>query len=110
MLRSAVTGDDIDLVDLSRRPLKVEQGDYIILASDGLQTLEATEIQRIVAAYADDGAGAVANALIRAVEALKDPHQDNATVVAVRLVPRSASAEAQTSPDDPADANGRDDT
>jgi protein phosphatase len=86
MLRSAVTGEDIDLIDLSRRPLKVELGDYIILASDGLQTLEPAEIERIIAAYADDGAGAVANALIRAVEALKDPHQDNATVVAVRLL------------------------
>lgn len=84
MLRSAVTGDELDLVDLSRRPLAVEPGDYIILASDGLQTLEASEIERVVAAYASDGASAVANALIRAVEAMKDPHQDNATVVAVR--------------------------
>jgi len=87
MLRSAVTGEDIDLVDLSSRPLKVEPGDYIILASDGLQTLDAAEIERIIAAYADDGAVAVANALIRAVEAIKDPHQDNATVIAVRLAP-----------------------
>jgi len=87
MLRSAVTGEDIDLVDLSSRPLKVEPGDYIILASDGLQTLESAEIERIIAAYANDGAVAVANALIRAVEALKDPHQDNATVIAVRLAP-----------------------
>ncbi|HRN84879.1 MAG TPA: protein phosphatase 2C domain-containing protein [Hyphomicrobium sp.] len=93
MLRSAVTGEDIELVDVSRRPLKVEPGDYIILASDGLQTLEAAEIERIVAAYADDGATAVANALIRAVEALKDPHQDNATVVAVRLVSEKISRE-----------------
>jgi PPM family protein phosphatase len=84
MLRSAVTGDDIDLVDFSRRPLRVEPGDYIILASDGLQTLEQAEVARIVAAYASDGATAVANALIRAVEALRDPHQDNATVIAVR--------------------------
>jgi protein phosphatase len=87
MLRSAVTGDEIDLVDLSRRPLAVEPGDYIILASDGLQTLDAHEIERIVTAYASDGASAVANALIRAVEAMKDPHQDNATVVAVRALP-----------------------
>ncbi|MCC7253311.1 protein phosphatase 2C domain-containing protein [Hyphomicrobium sp.] len=94
MLRSAVTGDDIDLVDLSRRPLKVEPGDYIILASDGLQTLESAEIERIVAAYAEDGAVAVANALIRAVEALKDPHQDNATVIAVRLLPQPVHADA----------------
>lgn len=103
MLRSAVTGDDIDLVDLSRRPLKVEPGDYIILASDGLQTLEQAEIERIVAAYADDGAVAVANALIRAVEALKDPHQDNATVVAVRLVPQPVR---ESAPADSAEGAG----
>lgn len=94
MLRSAVTGDEIDLIDLSARPLRVEPGDYIILASDGLQTLETAEIQRIVAAYAEDGAVAVANALIRAVEALKDPHQDNATVIAVRLLAQAARSGA----------------
>ena len=86
MLRSAVTGEDIDLVDISRRPLPIEPGDYIILASDGLQTLEAGEVERIVSAYAKDGAKAVAHALIRAVEAVRDPHQDNATVVAVQAI------------------------
>lgn len=84
MLRSAVTGDEIDLVDVSRRPLQIEPGDYIILASDGLQTLDPSDVERIVKAYASDGASAVANALIRAVEAVRDPHQDNATVIAVR--------------------------
>ena len=86
MLRSAVTGEDLDLVDLSHRPLAVEPGDYIILASDGLQTLEMNEIERIICAYATDGAAAVAGALIRAVELVRDPHQDNTTVVAVRAV------------------------
>lgn len=100
MLRSAVTGDDIDLVDLSQRPLRLEPGDYIILASDGLQTLEAAEIERIVTAYADDGAPAVANALIRAVEALKDPHQDNATVIAVRLMAPAVAAGEEAAADE----------
>lgn len=86
MLRSAVTGDEIDLVDIPSKPLAVEPGDYIILASDGLQTLEQSEVERIVTAYAADGAEAVAQALIRAVEAVRDPHQDNATVVAVRVI------------------------
>ena len=94
MLRSAITGDEIELVDVSKTPLKLEAGDYIILASDGLQTLEAHEIERIVAAYGGDGARAVCDALIRAVEAVRDPHQDNATVVAVRLL--DASAEPPT--------------
>lgn len=86
MLRSAVTGEEIDLVDLSRNPLALEAGDYIVLASDGVQTLEQSEIERIVTAYARDGANAVANALIRAVEALRDPHQDNTTIIVVRPV------------------------
>lgn len=84
MLRSAVTGDELDLVDISRRPLTIEPGDYVILASDGLHTLETGEIERIIAAYASDGPEAVTRALIRGVEAMRDPHQDNTTVVAVR--------------------------
>jgi protein phosphatase len=84
MLRSAVTGEELELVDVSRFPLAVEPGDYVILASDGLHTLETGEIERIIAAYAADGPDAVSQALIRAVEAMRDPHQDNTTVVAVR--------------------------
>ena len=87
MLRSAVTGEDLDLVAVSRKPLTLEPGDYVILASDGLHTLDMGEIERIVAAYAQDGAEAVADALIRAVEAMRDPHQDNTTVIAVRPLP-----------------------
>jgi len=84
MLRSAVTGEELDLVDISRKPLVLEEGDYVILASDGLHTLETSEVERIISAYAGDGAEAVSNALIRAVEAIRDPHQDNTTVLAVR--------------------------
>ena len=89
MLRSAVTGDEIDMVDVSRRPLKLEPGDYVILASDGLHTLETSEIARLVTAYSAEGAEAVAKALIREVEQMREPHQDNATVIAVRLKPTS---------------------
>ncbi len=84
MLRSAVTGEDIDLVDISRRPLVLEPGDYVILASDGLQSLDNGEIGRIIAAYGADGSEAVAAALIRTIDQLREPHQDNATVVVVR--------------------------
>ena len=86
MLRSAVTGDEIDLVDISRVPLALEAGDYIVLASDGVETLEPDEIARIIQGYATDGATAVAKAIIRAVEALREPQQDNATVLVVRPV------------------------
>ncbi len=86
MLRSAVTGEDLDMIDLPARPLGLSAGDYVILASDGLQTLEMGEIERVISAYAGDGAEAVAAALIRAVEAIRDPYQDNTTVIAVRVL------------------------
>ena len=86
MLRSAVTGEEIAMCDLSRQPTALYEGDYVILASDGLQTLEPEEIGRVIAAYADSGPAVVAEALIRAVELMRQPHQDNATVIAVRPV------------------------
>ncbi|MCH9806978.1 MAG: protein phosphatase 2C domain-containing protein [Alphaproteobacteria bacterium] len=86
MLRSAVTGEDLDLIDQSRQPLVLEDGDYVVLASDGIHSLEINEVERIIAAYASDGAEAVAGALVRSVDALREPHQDNATIVAVRAV------------------------
>jgi protein phosphatase len=86
MLRSAVTGEEIPLIDQPSLPTRLYPGDYVLLASDGLQTLEDEEIAAIVTAYADAGSAAVSEALIRRVEDLRAPHQDNATVVAVRPV------------------------
>lgn len=89
MLRSAVTGEEIDMIDISQRPLPLEDGDYVVLASDGVETLEMSEIARIIQGYAADGPQSVARALIRAVESLREPYQDNATVVVVRRAPPS---------------------
>lgn len=83
MLRSAVTGEEIELVDLAAKPLPLVAGDCVILASDGIHTIDEAEIARIVAAYAVDGPQAVASALVRTVDNLRDPHQDNVTVVVV---------------------------
>ena len=87
MLRSAITGEDLDLVDLSVKPLALLPDDYIILSSDGIHTLDESEIARLIAAYAADGPDAVAIALIRAVDNMRDPQQDNTTVLAVRPMP-----------------------
>lgn len=83
MLRSAITGDDIDLVDLSRKPLALAEGDFVILASDGLNTLEPTEVARIIVAHGAGGAATAADALVRAVLDVGEAHQDNVTVIVV---------------------------
>ncbi len=84
-LRSALTGTEIDLVDRSRRPLALQPDDVVVLASDGIHTLGHPEILRVVGAYAAEGPEAIAEALIRTVEAARDPFQDNITVVAVQV-------------------------
>jgi protein phosphatase len=84
-LRSALTGGDIDLIDRSRRPLALEPGDVVILASDGIQTLEQGDILRVAQDARNPDADALAASLLAAVEAEGDAYQDNTTVVVVRV-------------------------
>lgn len=84
-LRAAVSGEDLDLVDLSRRPLVLEPGDTIVLASDGIHTLGDEAIARLVAEHLAEGADAAAQALIRAVDGARDALQDNTTVVVIAI-------------------------
>jgi serine/threonine protein phosphatase PrpC len=85
-LRSALTGGEIELIDRSRRPLALEGGDVVILASDGIQTLAQADILQVVQRSARAGAGAIAEALLAAVEAAGETYQDNATVVVVEAL------------------------
>ena len=85
-LRSALTGADMDLIDRSHRPLALEPGDVVILASDGIHTLSEPDILRVVEENVASGPEAVAGALLEAVEAGGDIYQDNTTVVVVRMV------------------------
>lgn len=83
-LRSAVTGEDLDLIDASKRPLALETGDIVLIASDGILTLGDEDIGRVVNAYKSDGVDKIADALLRDVENAGDPYQDNTTLIVVR--------------------------
>jgi serine/threonine protein phosphatase PrpC len=85
MLRSAVVGEDLDLVDLSQNPWALQDEDVVLLASDGIHSIADLEIARVIAAYRKDGAAPTAEALIAAVREANVPHQDNVTVVVVMV-------------------------
>lgn len=85
LLRSAVVGEDLDLVDLAQDPWPLHQGDVVVLASDGLNSIADIEIARVIAAFRKDGPEATAEALIQAVADAGAPHQDNTTVVVVTV-------------------------
>jgi len=82
-LLSAISGEDISRVDLSMEPLEIADGDRIIVASDGLDTLALDEIVSISDEMADQSIEHVANMLVRAVEERRKPKQDNVTVIVI---------------------------
>ena len=67
-LRSAVMGDEIHLIDVSSQPVAIRKSDRLLLASDGVMTLEDEEIARIIENKHDAPLEEVAEALIHAVE------------------------------------------
>lgn len=81
-LLSAVMGEDIDLVDFSEKPLPLRDGDILILASDGVESLELSTITDIVIRdKQNSGAAKKVEHLLEAIIELGCPHQDNATLI-----------------------------
>ena len=81
MLRSAVMGDEISLIDVSSQPRDLKKDDLLLLASDGIMTLGEKEIVNILQEM--QGASLEENtaALLKAVEDVGLTNQDNATVL-----------------------------
>ena len=81
MLRSAVMGDEISLIDVSSQPRDLKKDDLLLLASDGIMTLGEKEIVNIL--QETQGASLEENtaALLKAVEDAALPNQDNTTVL-----------------------------
>ena len=80
-LRSVVMGDEMPLIDGSSRPVALEQGDRVVLASDGLLTLDEQEVAEILEKTRDAPLEDSAAALIQAVEGAGHSYQDNVTVL-----------------------------
>ena len=77
----------VDVAEIAQGELPLQAGDVVLLASDGLASLPASEVAAVCAASAKQGAEHVANALVARIDALEQEGQDNATVIAVRLPP-----------------------
>ncbi len=83
MLMSALTGKDINEIDISSEPFALEMGDRIILCSDGLDSLSAETI--LQHSESAESPKEYADALMAAIEEANVPRQDNATAVVVNV-------------------------
>ena len=80
VLRSAVIGEEIELIDINDRNFKLKNNDVILLASDGLLTLSELDIKNIISQNKTLGAERIASALINEVRNKDKRNQDNTTV------------------------------
>jgi serine/threonine protein phosphatase PrpC len=80
MLRSALTGGPIQLIDLHIDPIKVLKSDLVILSSDGVLTISGQEMAKVIQASPAHRPDIVGERLIEAVTDADNPRQDNCTI------------------------------
>ena len=90
-LRSVVMGLNIPHIDLQDEAVELATGDILIIASDGLETLDDASIAQVLESNRGS-ATAMVKALLTAVQQKEKPHQDNATVMV--FIPELARGEA----------------
>ena len=86
MLRSAVMGRKVELVDGAQRSCRLGSGDYLLLASDGLQTVADHDLEQWLH-VTKGGVEAAADALLSAVQDAAAPGQDNVTFLLLAGAP-----------------------
>jgi protein phosphatase len=85
VLRSALAGGNIPMIDWRREAYALEPGDILLAASDGLWTLSRAEIAAHLAALVADNATVIANELLRLVKTKAKTNQDNVTIGVMKV-------------------------
>ncbi len=89
-LSSCLFGQKINLIDCPRAPLKLRNGDIVVVASDGLQFLRDEQIENVLAGNAGKPSKEIADILMHMLDKLDDPYQDNVAFSVIRYNPDSA--------------------
>ena len=88
-LLDAVLGKDIKMVDAPEETLPVQDGDIIILASDGVETCSLDELQQLLVQELQDSSCSsekIVAKILASVEAHQRQSQDNSTLNVLRVV------------------------
>lgn len=84
-LTSVVMGRRIPQIDCRAKPTALERDDIVIVASDGLQYLATSGIEAVLKRHHRRSAAEIAEALLKAVEDLDSPEQDNVSLALIKL-------------------------
>ena len=83
-LLEALMGDDVSLVDAPKEPVRLQSGDFVILASDGVEVCDDAELVE-TATECKWPSKDLVDAILEAVERHARPGQDNATVIVAQI-------------------------
>ena len=84
ILRAALIGDEISMIDVSPKPTAFAESDCILAATDGIRVLSDEGMQKICNAFAEAEASTLVNELLQAVRDADNPKQDNTTVAIIK--------------------------
>ena len=94
MLLSSITGNEVALIDCPQARLQLEEGDRIIMATDGLDTLSSSQIVDIC--HGSASARECVDKLLEGVTEAKKRRQDNTTVVVVDVLAKQTASSPPT--------------
>ncbi|WP_068114868.1 PP2C family protein-serine/threonine phosphatase [Tropicimonas marinistellae] len=84
-LTSVVGGGGIAEIDCPEEPFRLLNGDLLVFASDGIEYLSNERIRTVLADWSTMSSGQIAAQLLREIEKLDDPDQDNVSIVVVKI-------------------------
>ena len=91
-LTSVLIGREIAQLDCRTVPVQIQEGDILIVASDGLQFLCENQIEGVLRFTQKRSAEDIGAALMKEVQKLDDPCQDNVSLCVVKVLGQGAGA------------------
>jgi protein phosphatase len=85
VLRSALVGGRIPLIDWRREAYPLQAGDIVVAASDGLWTLSTDDIATHLTRHATETAAEIAHDLLQLIKARAKHNQDNVTIGIMKI-------------------------
>jgi PPM family protein phosphatase len=84
-LISVLMGTRISKIDCPTKPIEMKAGDIVVCASDGLQFLTNTQIEKVLGKYRKYRSTEIAERLLEELIRLDDPDQDNISFTVIKV-------------------------
>ena len=94
-LTSVLIGEDIAQLDCPRNPIQIMDGDILIVASDGLQFISEEQIEGVLRFKQKGTAEEISAALLKEIQRLDDPCQDNLSLCVIKAMREGALPERE---------------